>query len=69
MEAVATEAKGTFLSIHTKPKLEVKPKWVEQLFWTPKDVAEFLETLTPEQASAAKVIHWEVKIMVLYPNA
>jgi hypothetical protein len=44
-------------------------KWNDVVFWTPVEVAEFLSTLTPYQSSAAKVIHFEVKILVLYPNA
>lgn len=46
-----------------------KDNWQQQVFWNPQDVADFLNTLTPFQAKSAKVVHWEVKIMVLYPNA
>ncbi len=46
-----------------------KDNWQAEVFWTPQDVADFLNTLTPSQALNAKVVHWEVKIMVLYPSA
>lgn len=54
--------------VDTALKTIVKDEWVSEVFWTPVDVANFLTTLTPSQASAAKVGQYEVKIMVLYPR-
>ena len=44
-------------------------KWETVNLWSPQDVADFLSTLKPEQSSMAKVLKYEVKIMVLYPSA
>ena len=49
-------------------KFTDKKAWEQQAFWTPEEVAEFLNTLAPFQAKSAKVLKFEVKILVIYPT-
>ncbi len=67
------DEKPAVYTIKTKrrPSMTLKPTtviWDAEVFWTPADAALFLGTLTPEQASAAKVGQYEVKVMVLFPR-
>lgn len=49
--------------------LMTKPEWITENVWSPAEMIVLLNSLSPEQSAAAKVIHYEVKIMIVYPKA